>query len=61
MIVEKASDRIVGAHFVGHSGQDLINLFGLAMRFGITARQIREHVYAYPTFTSDIKNMLGRG
>jgi glutathione reductase (NADPH) len=61
IIVEKTSDRIVGAHFVGHAGQDLVNLFGLAIRFGITARQIREQVYAYPTFTSDIKNMLGRG
>ncbi|MCS3446093.1 MULTISPECIES: dihydrolipoyl dehydrogenase family protein [Bradyrhizobium] len=61
IIVERTSDRIIGAHFVGHAGQELINLFGLAMRFGITARQIREQVYAYPTFTSDIKNMLGCG
>ncbi|MBR0757417.1 NAD(P)/FAD-dependent oxidoreductase [Bradyrhizobium jicamae] len=60
VIVESGSDRIVGAHFVGHDGQELVNLLGLAMRFGITARQIREQVYAYPTFTSDIKNMLGR-
>lgn len=61
VIVEKTTDRILGAHFVGHSGQELINIFGLAMRFGITATQIRENVYAYPTFASDIKNMLGHG
>ena len=29
------------------------------MRFGITASQIRDNVYAYPTFSSDIKHMLG--
>ena len=61
VIVEKASDRILGAHFVGHAGQELINIFGLAMRFGITAAQIRGNVYAYPTFASDIKHMLGHG
>ena len=61
VIVEKATDRILGAHFVGHAGQELINIFGLAMRFGITATQIRENIYAYPTFASDLKHMLGHG
>jgi glutathione reductase (NADPH) len=59
VIVDRATDRILGAHFVGHSGQELVNIFGLAMRFGITAGQIRDNVYAYPTFSSDIKHMLG--
>jgi len=61
VIVERSTDRILGAHFVGHAGQELINIFGLAMRFGITARQVRENVYAYPTFASDLKHMLGHG
>jgi len=61
IIVDQATDRILGAHFVGHSGQELINLFGLALRFGLTAAQIRDNVYAYPTFSSDIKHMLGHG
>jgi len=39
----------------------LVNLFGLAMRIGLTAAQIRDNVYAYPTFSSDIKHMLGHG
>jgi glutathione reductase (NADPH) len=59
IIVDRTTDRILGAHFVGHSGQELVNIFGLAMRFGITASQIRENVYAYPTFSSDIRHMLG--
>ena len=42
-----------------HDGQELINVFGLATRFGITASQIRDNIYAYPTFASDIKHMLG--
>jgi glutathione reductase (NADPH) len=59
VIVDQATDRILGAHFVGHSGQELVNIFGLAMRFGISASQIRDNVYAYPTFSSDLKHMLG--
>ena len=59
IIVDQTTDRILGAHFVGHAGQELVNLFGLAMRFGLTASQIRDNVYAYPTFSSDIKHMLG--
>jgi pyruvate/2-oxoglutarate dehydrogenase complex dihydrolipoamide dehydrogenase (E3) component len=41
--------------------QELVNIFGLTMRFGITASQVRENIYAYPTFSSDIKHMLGHG
>jgi glutathione reductase (NADPH) len=61
VIVDRATDRILGAHLVGHAGQELVNIFGLAMRFDITASQIRENVYAYPTFASDIKHLLGHG
>jgi glutathione reductase (NADPH) len=59
IIVDKATDRILGAHFVGHKGQELINVFGLAIKFGITAHQLKDNVYAYPTFSSDIKHMFG--
>jgi len=58
IIVDRLTDRILGAHFVGHAGHELVNIFGLAMRFGITAGQIKDFVYAYPTFSSDIKHML---
>jgi glutathione reductase (NADPH) len=58
IIVDQATDRILGAHFVGHAGQELVNIFGLAMQFGITAGQIKDYVYAYPTFSSDIKHMF---
>jgi glutathione reductase (NADPH) len=61
VIVDRESDQIIGAHMVGHEGHELINIFALAIRFGITARQLREHVYAYPTFSADIKHMLGHG
>ena len=58
IIVDDESDAIVGAHFVGHAGEELINIFGLAMKHGITASQIRDFIFAYPTFSADIKHML---
>ncbi len=58
IIVEEDTDRVIGAHFVGHAGEELINVFGLAMKHGITASQIRDFVFAYPTFSADIKSML---
>lgn len=58
VLVEDATDRIVGAHIVGHSGEELIHLFAFAMRFGITASQIRDTVFAFPTFAADVKSMV---
>lgn len=58
IIVEEATDRIVGAHLVGHAGEELIHLFALAMKHGITASQISDMVYGFPTFSSDIRNMM---
>jgi glutathione reductase (NADPH) len=58
VIVDEATDRILGAHIVGHGGEELIHLFAFAMKFGITAGQIRDTVYAFPTFSADIKHMI---
>ena len=58
IIVEEETDHIIGAHFVGHAGEELINVFGLAMKHGMTASQMRDFVFAYPTFSADIKSMM---
>jgi Pyridine nucleotide-disulphide oxidoreductase, dimerisation domain len=60
VILDRANNRILGAHFVGHAGHELVTVFGLAMKFGISASALRENIYAYPTFASDIKHMLGQ-
>jgi glutathione reductase (NADPH) len=58
IIVDAGSDRILGAHMVGHAGEELINILGLAMAHGITASEIRNFVFSYPSFSADIKSML---
>jgi glutathione reductase (NADPH) len=58
VLIDKKTDRIVGAHLFGHAGEELIHIFGLAMKQGITASQIRDFVYAFPTFSADIRSMV---
>lgn len=58
IIVDESTDRIVGAHLVGHAGEELVHIFALAMKHGITARGLSEMVYGFPTFSADIRNMM---
>jgi glutathione reductase (NADPH) len=58
VLVDEGTDRIVGAHMVGHQGEDLIHLFALAMRHGIPASALKEDMFAFPTFSSDVKNLF---
>ena len=58
VIIEKESRRVVGAHLVGHHGEELIHLFALAMRHNISADQLGDEMYAFPTFAADIKSIL---
>jgi glutathione reductase (NADPH) len=58
VVVDKQTDRIIGAHILGHVGEELIHIFALAMKHGITAAEIRDLVYGFPTFSADIRSML---
>lgn len=58
VIINKETDQFVGVHLVGHKGEEIINLFSLAMKFKLTATQVKQANYAYPTFSSDIKNIF---
>ena len=58
IIVDVDADRIVGAHILGHCGEELINMFSLAMAHNIPANALKNRIYAYPTFSSDVAHML---
>jgi glutathione reductase (NADPH) len=58
ILIDEENDRIVGAHMIGHNGEDLINLFVLAMKNDIPASSLKDTILAYPTFSSDVKNMF---
>ena len=58
VLIEKETDRILGAHFFGPHADEVINLFALAMRAGVKASDVRNVVYAYPSVSGDISSMV---
>lgn len=58
ILVEKSSGLIVGAHLLGVGSEDQVNLFALAIRHQIPAKELKAMPFAYPTFTADIKRMV---
>jgi glutathione reductase (NADPH) len=57
-LVEAESGRILGAHLVGPHADEVINIFGLAIRHDLTAGDLKTTMFAYPTGASDIGSML---
>jgi glutathione reductase (NADPH) len=55
--VEEGTDRILGAHLLGIEAEEVINLFGVAMRSGMRATELRDMLYAYPTRGGDVPYM----
>ena len=58
MLIDEDSDLILGAHLVGPQADEVINLFGLAIRHGLTAADLRSTMFAYPSGASDVGYML---
>ncbi len=58
VLTERKTGKIVGAHILGTGADELINVFSLAIRNGLTAAQVRAPLYAYPTHGSNISYMV---
>ena len=58
VLLEKGTSRILGAHLLGPKASELINFFGLAMRTGLTATDLKKLVSAYPSAASDLGYLL---
>ena len=59
IILERDTGRILGAHLLDSHADDLINLFALAMQHNLTAADIKQVLYAYPTASSSVQYMVG--
>jgi len=57
-LIEEGTGQILGAHLVGPHADEVINLFGLAIRHNLTARDLQTTMFAYPTGASDIGSMV---
>jgi len=58
ILIDRSNDQIVGAHLLGPEYGELINTFGLAIKLGLTTRQLKSATAAYPTVGSDLGSML---
>lgn len=58
VLVDEDTGRILGAHLLGPQAEETINLFAVAMRWGKTAADIKDLLFAYPTHASDVPYMV---
>ncbi|GAB2731354.1 hypothetical protein GCM10027273_07440 [Nocardioides pakistanensis] len=58
ILIDRSTDRILGAHLLGPEYGELINFLGLAMKLNLTTRQLKSMTAAYPTIGSDLGSIL---
>jgi glutathione reductase (NADPH) len=59
VIVESGSGRILGAHLLSSGAAEDIHVFAMAIRFGLTADDLKSVVFGYPTLASALSYTLG--
>ena len=57
ILTEGKSGRILGAHLLGYNADEVINIFALAIRAGLTLADLQEMAWAYPTGAYDINRI----
>lgn len=58
VLVSEDTDEVLGAHLVGPHADEVINIFGLAIRHGLRTEQLKDTMFGYPTGASDVGSML---
>lgn len=58
VLVDKTDGKILGAHLFGPEYGELINFFGLAIKLGLTVKQLKSMTAAYPSVGSDLGSLL---
>jgi glutathione reductase (NADPH) len=58
VLIDEESNLVLGAHLVGPHVEEVINVFALAIRFRLSASDLKTMIFAYPTGASDISHML---
>jgi glutathione reductase (NADPH) len=58
VLVEEGTGHVIGAHLLGPHADEVVNLFALAVRLRVPAEELKQALYAYPTYGSDIRFMV---
>lgn len=57
ILIDKKTDQIVGAHMVGAGVSESINLLAMAITHKIKVNDLKNTIFAYPTWGNDLKSM----
>ncbi len=57
LVIDRATDKIVGATFVGYEAGELIHVVGFAIEFGATWRDLDRFVGIHPTFGEGLPSL----
>lgn len=58
VLIEEDTDCILGTHLLGVHAGEVINMFVLAIRHGLTASDLKRTIYVHPAESSDISYMV---
>ncbi len=58
ILLNERTEEIVGAHIIAPEAAETINLFTMAINNKMTAKQIKQSIFTYPSWGNDIKSML---
>lgn len=58
IIIDKTTRKIKGTHLLGQNSDEVINIFALAIRLGLTVDDLKKVLWTYPTLSSEISYML---
>jgi len=58
IIAEESSDKILGAHIIGPHASDLIHEAAIAIRLGLTVKDIAETIHSHPTLPEALKEAV---
>jgi glutathione reductase (NADPH) len=59
LLIGKNSGKLLGAHLLGDHAEEVINIFALAVRLGLTTEDLKRMPWAYPSSVSEIGYLVG--
>jgi glutathione reductase (NADPH) len=57
LVVDRASDRVVGLHMVGHEAGEIVQGFAVAVKAGLTKAQFDDTIGIHPTVAEELVTM----
>jgi pyruvate/2-oxoglutarate dehydrogenase complex dihydrolipoamide dehydrogenase (E3) component len=57
-VIDKKTGKILGATVLAEQGGEIVTILQMAMMGGVTYQQIKEGVFAHPTYAESLNNLF---